>query len=149
LMQLPPFCFSLYELVMQRRKKQIETNLGNQVPGGDADVLVRWIRHLPLLALTGVVLAVHFLSWSWSISNTSLTHSMLLVCSHPVLIVFATWFAFAVLRILQYYGSCTALVSKFHIARPGLVETLGASVAMAGAVIMVAGISSSNGGDGD
>ena len=48
----------------------------------------RWRAQLPLLGLAGAFLAVHFCAWSWSISHTSLTHSLLLVWTTPLIMVF-------------------------------------------------------------
>jgi len=39
------------------------------------------------LCLGGSILALHFAAWSWSVDNTSLSHSLLFVCSTPLLLV--------------------------------------------------------------
>lgn len=69
-----------------------------QLPGviyqhrkADSELLKRWREKWPILVFTGVWLAVHFVAWSWSVSHTSLTHSLLLVSSTPLVMV--AWMA--------------------------------------------------------
>ncbi|OQS02697.1 hypothetical protein THRCLA_21358 [Thraustotheca clavata] len=42
---------------------------------------------LPLIAIIGVSLGVHFASWGWSVAHTSLLDSLLLVSTTPLLLV--------------------------------------------------------------
>eukprot|EP00128_Syssomonas_multiformis_P014707 Colp12_sorted_trinity150504_noHs@1556 len=58
----------------------------------DSSLKKRWLGHMWLMSLVGFSLAVHFAAWSWSVDHTSLTHSLLLVCAGPLLIV--GWFGF-------------------------------------------------------
>jgi drug/metabolite transporter (DMT)-like permease len=51
-----------------------------------ADALAAW----KLLVGSGVCLALHFSFWVWSLDHTSLTHSLLFVCSTPVIIALGT-----------------------------------------------------------
>ena len=46
-------------------------------------------RNVSLILLSGLALAVHFAAWTWSLDHTSLTHSLLFVTSHPIVIVSA------------------------------------------------------------
>ncbi len=52
--------------------------------GGMAVFWPRWVRSMPLLAATGIILAFHFAAWSWSVEHTTLTRSLLFVTAHPV-----------------------------------------------------------------
>lgn len=47
-----------------------------------------WNRSVSWIVLgSGVCLWIHFGSWVWSLDNTSLTHSLLFVTAHPLIIV--------------------------------------------------------------
>jgi drug/metabolite transporter (DMT)-like permease len=82
LLQLPGFVRDLRRHVLVRRRSS-----SSPPAAADDDVGPRWVASLPLLAATGVVLAVHFGAWSWSVDHTSLAHSLLLVSATPLLIV--------------------------------------------------------------
>ena len=84
-LQLGPF---LYEAAAAPAAK---------VPGFAA----RWRAHVPVMVLAGVFLAVHFVAWSWSISHTSLTHSLLLVWTTPLIMVAAMALRHAASRALS------------------------------------------------
>jgi len=107
------------------------------------DVIRRWLGCLPLLCLNGVFLSLHFVSWSWSIEKTSLTHSLLLVSCHPVLIVFGAW---VIVLILKCFEACTLrskckLLSVLHKVKvPTHREAFGTALSMAGMIVMVFGI---------
>lgn len=45
----------------------------------------RFRADLPLTALSGLALTVHFGTWVWSLQHTSLAHSLLLVSTSPVI----------------------------------------------------------------
>ncbi|KAA0150826.1 hypothetical protein FNF29_04940 [Cafeteria roenbergensis] len=69
----------------------------------------------------GVFLAVHFGAWVWSIDNTSLTHSLLFVTAHPVLIIAAAWAQWAASRALLACG-CMGMLSRGPARFPAPVE---------------------------
>eukprot|EP00899_Mesostigma_viride_P028477 jgi/Mesvir1/8814/Mv02715-RA.1 len=50
-----------------------------------------WTRALPLMAISGVSLALHFGAWVWSLDATSLPHSLLLVSASPLILSAAAW----------------------------------------------------------
>jgi len=50
------------------------------------ELLARWVHALPLMFVSGVCLAAHFGLWVWGLQNTSMPHSLLLVCSTPLLL---------------------------------------------------------------
>jgi drug/metabolite transporter (DMT)-like permease len=62
-------------------------NCCRQDDGRRAETLASW----RLLTASGTCLALHFGLWVYSLENTSLTHSLLLVCSTPVLLALGTW----------------------------------------------------------
>jgi len=47
------------------------------------------LRNISMILLSGFALAIHFAAWTWSLDHTSLTHSLLFVTSHPIVIVSA------------------------------------------------------------
>ena len=49
-------------------------------------LLRRWWRNMPLMVISGVCLGAHFGLWVWGLQNTSLAHSLLLVCCTPLLL---------------------------------------------------------------
>jgi len=53
----------------------------------NADLRGKVLHALPRLATSGVFLGLHFGTWSWGVSNTSLTHSLLFVSTTPLLII--------------------------------------------------------------
>ena len=55
----------------------------------DAALRARWLQCVPMQALNGVILAVHFYSFASSIEHTSYTNSMLIVSVVPM--VFVLW----------------------------------------------------------
>ncbi|KJE95326.1 hypothetical protein CAOG_05785 [Capsaspora owczarzaki ATCC 30864] len=60
-----------------------------QFARADASLRAQCLKPSALLAILfgGICLACHFGSWVWSLDNTTLAHSLLLVCMHPVIFV--------------------------------------------------------------
>jgi drug/metabolite transporter (DMT)-like permease len=52
----------------------------------DAELLARWRAAAPSLAASGACLGAHFGAWVAGLQNTSLAHSLLLVCCTPLLL---------------------------------------------------------------
>jgi drug/metabolite transporter (DMT)-like permease len=73
-------------------------------------------RVIAITFASGVFLWIHFGSWVWSLDHTSLTHSLLFVTAHPLIIV----------------GGMTLL--RMH---PHRYEAMGAGIAIIGAIIAV------------
>jgi drug/metabolite transporter (DMT)-like permease len=67
-----------------------------QTVRGNAELLAVWLRSLPILIAVGCILSIHFSLWVWGITHTSLTHSLLFVTAHPILIILASWSLYAV-----------------------------------------------------
>lgn len=85
-----------------------------------ADVELResWKGSLGLLAASGVCLALHFGTWLMSLDHTTLTHSLLFVTAHPLVIIVGLWL----------------------LRRPATrMQSLGAAVGFAGAAVVVGG----------
>ena len=129
LLQLPPFIYSYHR--------------------ADGDARLRWVRSTPLLALTGVVLAVHFCAWSISVSLTSLTHSLLFVSTTPlVLIVYAAAKAGACALALAAATPPSGLPHRALAALqlldpakcrpPSPLETVGTAIGMVAAGVLAA-----------
>lgn len=83
-----------------------------------AELRKRWFSNLPLLIATGVVLAVHFDSWSWSVDNTSLTHSLLFVSTTPLLLVAWMTLKWAISTRLMGKQSATGSLAAQAAAAP-------------------------------
>jgi drug/metabolite transporter (DMT)-like permease len=118
-----------------------------QAPGAAAqwraappDVRARWRRALPLMAGTGFLLAVHFITWSWSIGATSLAHSLLFVSATPLLIVLA---------MAGRHGVATALAGRRGTAGEGTAPGSGAGGSVPIDVVALAPAASSAAAGGD
>eukprot|EP00164_Ancoracysta_twista_P006496 GFYU01009049.1.p1 GENE.GFYU01009049.1~~GFYU01009049.1.p1 ORF type:complete len:428 (-),score=61.08 GFYU01009049.1:146-1429(-) len=79
------------------------------------DRMFEW-KTVGLLLFSGFWLGVHFGSWVWGIDNTSLSHSLLFVTMHPIVLVVA-------------YLVCRLSVSKWEI--------IGAIIGFIGAAVTV------------
>lgn len=101
--------------------------------GSDAEVRHRFMtkQSLLLLCASGVALAAHFGAWVASLDETTLTHSLLFVTAHPLVIVIGM-----------------AVLAPFlaSIRRPRSAEILGAVICFVGAGITLLDTGSSQGG---
>lgn len=75
----------------------------HQYVQAEVGLVTCWLGHLWLMTVVGIFLATHFACWSWSVAHTSLTHSLLLVCSGPLMIV--CWLGLK--YIIARYGFCS------------------------------------------
>ncbi len=83
-----------------------------------------WEGSLGLLAASGVCLCLHFGSWLISLDHTTLTHSLLFVTAHPLVIIVGLWL----------------------LRRPATrMQSIGAMVGFAGAAVVVGGGSGETG----
>ena len=57
----------------------------------DADLRRRCVESAGLLTASGVFLAIHFGTWLISLEHTTLTHSLLFVTAHPLVIIVGLW----------------------------------------------------------
>lgn len=56
----------------------------------DEATRARWVRTLPLLAATGVVLALHFVAFAWGLDHTAFAVANVLVSTPPLMFVSAS-----------------------------------------------------------
>ena len=62
-----------------------------QYARADGEMRQRFSGSASVLAVSGVCLAVHFGSWLMSLELTTLTHSLLFVTAHPLVIIAGLW----------------------------------------------------------
>jgi drug/metabolite transporter (DMT)-like permease len=91
-------------------------------------LMPRIIRSTPLIVLSGFCLGIHFSSWTYSLRQTSLAHSLLWVSMGPIIINGGSWVMYA---------------CRYTSESPSYIETGGTLVGLAGALIMLLDI---NGG---
>ena len=102
----------------------------------DAETRERWALAMPTLAGTGVVLGVHFAAWSKSLDWTSLPHSLLFVCTTPLLIVGCKAVAFAAARVVPARVVAATGTGWRRVKPPTRLEALGAVVGFAAAGLL-------------
>lgn len=88
----------------------------------EAPLLPRICGALPLIILSGSSLGIHFSSWTYSLRETSLTHSLLWVSMGPIIINGGSW---------------TAYLLGCNTRSPSWIETGGTLVGLSGALIML------------
>jgi drug/metabolite transporter (DMT)-like permease len=86
-------------------------------------VLPQIWRAIPWLILSGFFFGIHFASWTYSLRETSMVHSLLWVSMGPIIINGGTWIAY----LLGFNSSQS----------PSCFETGGAMVGLFGAMIML------------
>ena len=69
---------------------------------------VRFLESVGLLLASGVFLAVHFGAWVWSIDNTSISHSLLFVCTTPIIILISRAALGLGVSVPEVAGACVA-----------------------------------------
>lgn len=98
-------------------------------------------RTLWILVASGGFLWIHFASWVWSLDHTSLTHSLLFVTAHPIIIVIGM----GMLRITPHrfevwaaiLGVTGAAIALQDVKSDGDVTLLGDAAAFLGAIAVV------------
>jgi len=68
----------------------------------------RFIESVGLLVVSGALLAVHFGAWVWSIDNTSISHSLLFVCTTPLIILLYRVVLRLGISVHEVAGACVA-----------------------------------------
>lgn len=104
-----------------------------QLPGfirdfyrADEDMRTAFFRSFTRLIIAGVALAIHFCAWSLSLNMTSLSHSLLFVCTTPILLV-----GFQTMTFI-----CLSKFSDRFKSPPTLLEVLGSLVGFGAACIL-------------
>eukprot|EP01137_Pigoraptor_chileana_P018293 Opistho-2@77552 len=89
----------------------------------------------------GLVLSLHFATWLYSLEHTSLPHSLLLVCMHPVLIVGAMLLIGVPVGRWEVLGTAISFGGTVLLMRDvesdGEVTLVGDFMALVGAVFMI------------
>lgn len=126
LILLPPF---IYQVV----------NLRNN----DPKTLSRLKERPVILAIIGssVCLWIHFGSWVWSLDHTSLTHSLLFVTAHPLVIVAGLYFLGKQITPWQTSGALLGFlgagITLLGVTNEGGVTLVGDLAAFIGAIAIV------------
>jgi drug/metabolite transporter (DMT)-like permease len=105
--------------------------LAYQYRRADAELRRAWWAAMPLMGLSGAVLAVHFATWSASIDLTTLTHALLFVCTTPLIIV--VWMGVRYGLSRRAAGREQAFAAMTSEPRPGSGSIEMASLSGAGA----------------
>jgi drug/metabolite transporter (DMT)-like permease len=77
----------------------------------DKDFHSRWYSSMPRMIASGVMLGLHFASWSKSIQLTSLSHALLFVSTSPLIIVAFSFFQYHVIMCKSKYP--TSVPNRF------------------------------------
>jgi drug/metabolite transporter (DMT)-like permease len=126
LILLPPF---IYQFI----------NLKNN----DVETFSRLREKRVMLAIIGssICLGIHFGSWVWSLDHTSLTHSLLFVTAHPLVIVAGLYLLGKQISsgqttgaLLGFLGACIILLG---VTNEGEVTLIGDFAAFIGAIAIV------------
>jgi drug/metabolite transporter (DMT)-like permease len=126
LILLPPF---IYQFI----------NLKNN----DVATFSRLREKRVMLAIIGsaICLGIHFGSWVWSLDHTSLTHSLLFVTAHPLVIVAGLYLLGKQISsgqttgaLLGFLGACIILLG---VTNEGEVTLIGDFAAFIGAIAIV------------
>ena len=67
---------------------------------------------------SGICLWIHFASWVWSLDHTSLTHSLLFVTAHPLIIVGGMFILRMDPHRWEVWGAVVGAVSYTHLTLP-------------------------------
>ena len=126
LILLPPF---IYQVVSLRNN--------------DAETLSRIKDKRVILAIIGssICLWIHFGSWVWSLDHTSLTHSLLFVTAHPLVIVAGLYFLGKQISTGQASGALLGFlgagITLLGVTNEGGVTLIGDFAAFIGAIAIV------------
>ncbi len=94
-----------------------------------------------ILAGSGISLGLHMGAWVWSLDNTSLTHSLLFVTIHPLIIVFGALLLRKYVPKQQVFGASIGFIgggiALLGISAESDVTLLGDIAAIIGAIAVV------------
>lgn len=90
---------------------------------------------------SGLCLWIHFASWVWSLDHTSLTHSLLFVTAHPLVIVAGLYLMGRSINRKQATGAIVgflgAAITLLGFTTEGEVTLIGDAAAFVGAIAIV------------
>lgn len=126
LLLLPPFLFQIWQL--KKTKPESYEKLKDK-------------SIISYIIFSGCCLWIHFGSWVWSLDHTSLTHSLLFVTAHPLVIVAGLYlFGKGITAkqtsgaLIGFIGACITLLG---VTNEGDVTLIGDFAAFIGAVAFV------------
>lgn len=112
-----------------------------QFSKADSELRSKWSSNLGLLALSGLFLCLHFGSWLISLDHTTLTHSLLFVTAHPLVIIVGMWLFRRPATSRQTVGAVTGFIGASVVILGGGSEAgvtiYGDTLAFIGAVTVV------------
>ncbi len=112
-----------------------------QYSKADTELRSRWSSKLGLLTLSGIFLCLHFGSWLISLDHTTLTHSLLFVTAHPLVILVGMWLLRRPATSRQSVGAATGFIGASVVILGGGndvgVTIYGDALAFIGAVTVV------------
>tara|TARA_X000000368_G_scaffold317774_1_gene255132 strand:+ start:572 stop:1519 length:948 start_codon:yes stop_codon:yes gene_type:complete len=102
---------------------------------------LQWKNSMPLLTASGICLALHFGTWLMSLDRTTLTHSLLFVTAHPLVIIIGLWLLRKPATKMQSIGALVGFLGAAVVVGGGASETgvslYGDFLAFLGAVTVV------------
>ena len=101
----------------------------------------QWKNSMHLLTASGICLALHFGTWLMSLDRTTLTHSLLFVTAHPLVIIIGLWLLRKPATKMQSIGALVGFIGAAVVVGGGASETgvslYGDFLAFLGAVTVV------------
>ncbi|HJO41957.1 MAG TPA: DMT family transporter [Candidatus Thalassarchaeaceae archaeon] len=112
-----------------------------QYSKADSKLRSKWSSNIGLLTLSGFFLCLHFGSWLISLDHTTLTHSLLFVTAHPLVILVGMWLLRRPATSRQTVGAVTGFIGASVVILGGGGEAgvtiYGDTLAFIGAVTVV------------
>ena len=112
-----------------------------QYARAEESLKLQWKNSMHLLTASGICLALHFGTWLMSLDRTTLTHSLLFVTAHPLVIIIGLWLLRKPATRIQSIGALVGFVGAAVVVGGGASETgvslYGDFLAFLGAVTVV------------
>ena len=112
-----------------------------QYARAEESLKLQWKNSMHLLTASGICLALHFGTWLMSLDRTTLTHSLLFVTAHPLVIIIWLWLLRKPATKMQSIGALVGFIGAAVVVGGGASETgvslYGDFLAFLGAVTVV------------
>ena len=112
-----------------------------QYARAEESLKLQWKNSMHLLTASGICLALHFGTWLMSLDRTTLTHSLLFVTAHPLVIIIGLWLLRKPATKIQSIGALVGFIGAAVVVGGGASETgvslYGDFLAFLGAVTVV------------
>ena len=112
-----------------------------QYARAEESLKLQWKNSMHLLTASGICLALHFGTWLMSLDRTTLTHSLLFVTAHPLVIIIGLWLLRKPATKMQSIGALVGFIGAAVVVGGGASETgvslYGDFLAFLGAVTVV------------